>query len=82
MKALRLPNRSVGPEDFPGRYAVCQNLLCLCPVEPPVHTVTLQAGAGRTLHTVLCCLCVPETRDMADTVVDVVEAEPVLELPR
>ena len=82
MKTLRLPNRSVGLEDFRGGYAVCQNLLCLCPIEPPVHTLTLQAGAGLTLHTVLCCRCAPETRDAAGTVFDVVEAEPVLELPR
>ena len=82
MKTLRLPNRSVELEDFRGGYAVCQNLLCLCPIEPPVHTFTLQAGAGLTLHTVLCCLCVPETGDAAGTVIDVVEAEPVLELPR
>ena len=82
MKTLRLPNRGVAPEDFTGGYAVCQNLLCLCPVEPPVNALTLEAGEGPTLHTVLCCLCVQETRDLADTVIDVVEAEPVLVLPR
>jgi hypothetical protein len=81
MKTLRLPNRSVELEDFRGGYAVCQNLLCLCPVEPPVHTFTLQLPQGTALQTVLCCLCVPETRDLAGTVIDVVEAEPVLELP-
>jgi hypothetical protein len=81
MRTLRLPNRSVAPEDFTGGYAVCQNLLCLSPIEPPVRTLTLQLPEGHALHTVLCCLCVPETRDMADTVCDVVEAEPVLELP-
>jgi hypothetical protein len=82
MKTLRLPNHNVGVDDFRGGYAVCQNLLCLCPIEPPVYTITLQAGAGRTLHTVLCCRCVPETWAAADTMFDVVEAEPVLELPR
>ena len=82
MKTLRLPNRSVELEDFTGGYAVCQNLLCLCPIEPAVRTCALRAGAGLTLHTVLCCLCVPGTRDVADTVIDVVEAEPVLVLPR
>ena len=41
MKTLRLPNRGVELDDFRGGYAVCQNLLCLCPVEPPVHTCTL-----------------------------------------
>ena len=82
MKTLRLPNRGVELEDFRGGYAVCQNLLCLCPIEPPVHTLTLQAGAGLTLHTVLCCRCAPETWAAAGTVFDVVEADPVLELPR
>jgi len=82
MKTLRLPNRSVGLDDFRGGYAVCQNLLCLCPVEPPVHTLTLHLAEGTALHTVLCCLCVPEPKDAADMVFDVVEAEPVLELPR
>ena len=53
MKTLRLPNRGVGLEDFRGGYAVCQNLLCLCPVEPPVNALTLEAGEGPTLHTVL-----------------------------
>ncbi len=82
MKTLRLPNRGVDLEDFRGGYAVCQNLLCLCPVEPPVHVVTLESGEGPALHTVLCCLCVPEAVDAADTAFDVVEAEPVLKLPR
>jgi hypothetical protein len=81
MKTLRLPNRSVVLADFRGGYAVCQNLLCLCPVEPPVHTFTLQAAAGPPLHTVLCCRCVPQPKDAADTAFDIVEAEPVLELP-
>jgi hypothetical protein len=81
MKTLRLPNRSVELEDFRGGYAVCQNLLCLCPVERPVHTLTLQLPEGHALQTVLCCLCVPEMRDLANTLFDVVEAEPVLELP-
>jgi hypothetical protein len=81
MKTLRLPDRSVGLEDFRGGYAVCQNLLCLCPIEPPVHTVTLESAAGPALHTVLCCRCVAEAKDAADTVFEVVEAEPVLELP-
>jgi hypothetical protein len=81
MKALRLPNRSVGPEDFPGRYAVCQNLLCLCPIEPPVHTLTLGSARVRALRTVLCCRCAAEVWGAAGTVFDVVEADPVLELP-
>ncbi len=81
MRTLRLPNRSVGVAEFGGGRAVCQNLLCLCPVEPPVHTLTLAPAEGPALHTVLCCLCVPETKDLADTVFDVVEADPVLEPP-
>jgi hypothetical protein len=82
MKTLRLPNRSVGLEDFRRGYAVCQNLLCLCPIEPPVYTVTLASAEGHALHTVLCCLCIPQTEEEADTVFDIVEAESVLELPR
>ena len=82
MKTLRLPNRSVELEDFRGGYAVCQNLLCLCPVEPPVHTVTLQLPQGTALQTVLCCRCAPEMRGRAGAVFDVVAADPVLELPR
>ena len=82
MKTLRLPNHNVGVDDFRGGYAVCQNLLCLCPIEPPVHTFTLRLPEGTTLQTVLCCLCEQETRDLADPVIDVVEAEPVLVLPR
>ena len=82
MKTLRLPNRSVGLGDFTGGYAVCQNLLCLCPIEPPVHTLTLESGEGPALHTVLCCRCAPEMRGGAGAVFDVVEADPVLELPR
>jgi hypothetical protein len=82
MKTLRLPNHNVGVDDFRGGYAVCQNLLCLCPIEPPVHTLTLESAEGHALHTVLCCRCVPETWDAAGTVFDVVEVDPVLELPR
>ncbi|HZY83617.1 MAG TPA: hypothetical protein VFE78_02190 [Gemmataceae bacterium] len=41
MKTLRLPNQGVRLEDFRGGYAVCQNLLCLSPIEPPVSAFTL-----------------------------------------
>ena len=81
MRTVRLPNQSVGMEDFTGGYAVCQNLLCLCPVEPPIRAVTLRPGAGPVLHTVLCCRCMPGPEEAAETVFDVVEAAPVLELP-
>jgi hypothetical protein len=81
MKTLRLPNHNVGVDDFRGGYAVCQNLFCLCPIEPPVHALTLESTEGHALHTVLCCRCASETKDATDTVFEVVEAGPVLELP-
>jgi hypothetical protein len=79
---LRLPHRSVRPEDFPSRQGVCQNLDCLAPLEPPYRRARLVLP-GATLETVLCSQCLPQPRDgtFPELCWEVVAAEPVLALP-
>jgi hypothetical protein len=55
---LRIPNRSVRPEDFAGGRGRCQNLPCRAPLEPPYLTARLCLPGG-TLETVLCAQCMP-----------------------
>jgi hypothetical protein len=77
--SLRLSRQSVGPDDFPGAYGVCQNLDCLAPLEPPFIVVTF-AVPGGSLGTVLCCNCAPEDQDQP-VQIRLVTDPPVLELP-
>jgi hypothetical protein len=81
MKTLRVPGRSVVPEDFKGGQAICQNLDCLAPIEPPVNVFTLRSRDGRVLRTVLCRLCLPAAKVGDEIVFQVVPDPPVLELP-
>ncbi len=81
MLSLRLPNRSVHPEEFPFSWGICQNLDCLAPIEPPYQQLTL-AVPGSTFTTLLCSACMPQTQpDVYPVVIQVIDAEPVLFLP-
>jgi hypothetical protein len=79
---LRIPNRNVFPADFPGQQGVCQNLLCLAPLEPPYESARLCFPVG-TLETVLCADCMPDSFDggCPPMCLSVVEADAVLVPP-
>jgi hypothetical protein len=82
MIRLRLPNRGVTPADFGGRRGVCQNLLCLAPLEPPYHRLRLGLP-GAALETVVCTTCLPPSQDgtCPELSLQVVAAGPVLAPP-
>ncbi len=75
---LRLPERGVRPEEFKGRWGVCQNLDCLAPLELPFIVAAVTGPTGE-MQTVLCCSCCPEGEQPVE--VHLVEQPPVLELP-